>query len=523
MQRETSHSRLYDALIRGTRSLTPNPSVPIPQGFKVGTRPADAYTPYEQGLERMKIQLGHASTSYVSLLVYEQRLSENIRETRLHGDTEARRADRTVIVRQLNELALSELHMAFNDLCELLPPDTDSAPHEDDYLRKMTGFPLLEVPNRTEELKVKNVYIAARPGEGIVFLHVYAYGADHYGIFGHGSGVELLTTEPTRCPHLSLGEMVQGHQHPSIELPRTIRELIGEFSHSSIAIRKWLKSIHQFLGDKLCLVIADHTDFEIPWEMLTLAPNEYLGAAITTVRWQVVVGGDDIIPLTTSNEIYHGYALSYINRQELPGVEPEIKVFNEINAANYDDIIQFRNHLQRSDSDFALIYMACHGIFDADIRNIALGSQHNIQQRLRLADLRGRNLRLLNTSQGIVFLNACHSGRHKIDEKYIRDEYRRGFAELFLSKGARGVIGTLGGVGDTYAASIAHNLIVAFQSTPTMPIAVLLRQLRAHVVNNLSEDASDEDLLLFVYTFMYVYYGNPRAVLQLKKREEIVS
>jgi hypothetical protein len=73
------------------------------------------------------------------------------------------------------------------------------------------------------------------------------------------------------------------------------------FSLVNLELRKWLKQLRDKFGEQLCVVIADHTDFEIPWEMLELSPdespNEYLGALITTVRWRHVISGDNHVVL----------------------------------------------------------------------------------------------------------------------------------------------------------------------------------------------------------------------------------
>ncbi len=90
-----------------------------------------------------------------------------------------------------------------------------------------------------------------------------------------------------------------------------------------------------------------------------------------------------------------------------------------------------------------------------------------------------------------------------------------GFIELFLAKGARGVIGTLGAVGDSHAANFAHDLIQESLRSPNLSVAALLRKLRLRVVENLPEQPTTQDLLPFIYTFMYVYYGNPMTVLRL--------
>jgi CHAT domain len=187
-----------------------------------------------------------------------------------------------------------------------------------------------------------------------------------------------------------------------------------------------------------------------------------------------------------------------------------------------------REHLQRSEAGFGLVFLACHGIIGEDIRMSALGSQTDASQRWRMLEMRTMQLRLLRASRCIVFINACHSGRLKTDEKYLRDGFRRGFAERFLAKGAHGVMGTLGAVGDVYAGRIARDLLDAALQAPEVPLATHLSRLRADVVVKLrNADAlpgTDENrpikqdlLLLFIYTFMYVYYGSPCTLLRMER------
>jgi hypothetical protein len=65
----------------------------------------DPYTTYEIGIHRLLGQLGQALPRHAEALVYQQCLSENIALTRLHGDTETRRAERVAIIAESNALA----------------------------------------------------------------------------------------------------------------------------------------------------------------------------------------------------------------------------------------------------------------------------------------------------------------------------------------------------------------------------------------------------------------------------------
>ena len=66
----------------------------------------------------MLAQVGPDHPRYSEVLVYQQRLTENISRARRFGDTNLRQADRAEIIDQLNELALATLGISFNKLCQ---------------------------------------------------------------------------------------------------------------------------------------------------------------------------------------------------------------------------------------------------------------------------------------------------------------------------------------------------------------------------------------------------------------------
>ena len=136
-------------------------------------------------------------------------------------------------------------------------------------------------------------------------------------------------------------------------------------------------------------------------------------------------------------------------------------------------------------------------------------------------DLYNWKFRALKSFPSVVFMNACHSGRLcRNDRANIFDDgYRTGFATFFLERGAKGVVGTLGKVDDTYAAQIARNFFAEYKRNSNLTVAELLRNLRAEADRNLQIEDSTENYLLFLYTFMYIYYGHPLTVLQLTPAE----
>jgi hypothetical protein len=462
---------------------------------------------YEMGIQQLLQAIDPTHASYPDLLVYQQQLLENMRFATRYGDTETLRSDRNRVLDYLNQLTVSTLSISFNELSGLVLPQTVS-----EELETVES-------NVTETFSVRELYITAKLPPEVAILHVFADGADHYCVWGGNAEIEGMHTEPRPRPDLALADLARSLTGLGAQKVTTFQDRIGEFSHSNPKIRGWIKQLRRQFGERLHLIIVDYTDFEIPWEMLELAYNEYLGSLVSTVRWQHVIGDDDDIALDIALDECVGSVVAYIDHDATEARSPEPQLFDQLDVTTFDDIKLFRDCLQRGKIGFSLVYIGCHGIFDNESSDMALGSPINQQQRLRLAELRRRHLALFEHSRSIVFINAAHSGRLRAEERYLRDSYRRGFPELFLGKGARGVIGTLGEVEPAYAARIARQLIEEMLRGPQRPVAALLRDLRARVMISLPDDPTDEDVRALIYTFMYVYYGNPMAVLRLKRRE----
>lgn len=88
----------------------------------------DNFAHYEIGLASLLTQIGQGHSRYVEGLGYQTRLKENIDGARHHGDSETRRSERSEIIGQLNNLALSVLGKSFNELCSLETSPSKSSP-----------------------------------------------------------------------------------------------------------------------------------------------------------------------------------------------------------------------------------------------------------------------------------------------------------------------------------------------------------------------------------------------------------
>jgi len=83
----------------------------------------DIFDAYQKALTQLRTALGSDHSDYGDALLYEQRLTENMRSARRFGDTESLRAERAQIIDGLNRLALQDLGRSFNDLALAPPPN----------------------------------------------------------------------------------------------------------------------------------------------------------------------------------------------------------------------------------------------------------------------------------------------------------------------------------------------------------------------------------------------------------------
>ncbi len=86
----------------------------------------DIFDAYQKALTQLRTALGSGHADYADALLYEQRLTENMRSARRFGDTESLRAERAQIIDGLNRLALQNLGRSFNELA-LAPPSPPPA------------------------------------------------------------------------------------------------------------------------------------------------------------------------------------------------------------------------------------------------------------------------------------------------------------------------------------------------------------------------------------------------------------
>lgn len=368
-----------------------------------------------------------------------------------------------------------------------------------------------ERPSRTAIVHVED------SGEtGKIKLTCFGHYADHN-----------ISTLPFTPPNIRLADFVEVQKDA-----KTILEKIRAFSDDTANIKikfdspkgssdktnltllGWINILYQRIGETLQIVIYDHTDSEIPWEMLEIEPGKYLGAIVPIARWlPIPLSAIEFRKLIINPEQHKGRVIAYLDEDMLPDAITERQILESFDTQFQQSIHDLHVSLNQSLSEVGLVYLACPGMFAPYDSDAVAYSFWNYPGE-RLIPLHLELLETQGVARPIVFVNACHSGRvirHK-------DRWRlHGLPLVMLKRIASGYIGSLGQVNSRNANQIGHSILEAILNNRegVQPLQ-LLYQLRATAAQQLN---ANKELYInqldFIYTFMYVYYGNPLAQLQL--------
>jgi hypothetical protein len=380
-----------------------------------------------------------------------------------------------------------------------------------------------------QSLPLHQIVLDRRLSERVRILHVAPVAATHYHICSYWDETTEFSADI-----LSLGVsparfIAQKHLPWDI-----INKIKAKSANNPISFIRWLKTHLRHYGQDFSLIIHDDSDeSDMAWELihLNLRPGDCpllppeltgqvpLGALITITRWVPGLHWYDIEhELTVSEQTTGGRAVALFDHgQAMPYAQVERTAFERFDADRYGDIQSFKTRLSGNIINTGLIYIGSHGIIvnEEVEKNFVLSL--NRQEEIKVYDLAALPYFDDITARPIVIVNACHSAwlfRHQ--------GVRYGLPIALLQQIAKDFIGTIGPVGQKRAAQIAEAIFANLHATAQgVRLAQLLRDLRADAFRNLSQlqqsktPLTTEDWLDYLYTFMYVYYGNPFSRLQL--------
>jgi hypothetical protein len=350
--------------------------------------------------------------------------------------------------------------------------------------------------------------------EAVAQLTVQRDGEQYFTVHGINVSCPLGTVSSDRYgrPDMVLAEMLDDDDTSHHDIISYLKE--WSRTHDEIAV--WLNQLRAKFGADLRLVIWDDAGFNFPWEMLWLPvdavsglPGGWLGGLVSVARWTTLYPDNLRQPYSDDPVHCAGQVLAYVDE----AMADDYSAFLNYTSQEREEIKDLAKFLARTTDPaerFALLYVAAHGEYSPKRSRQKLASQSIGYWEDKLV--------ALSENSGLVFLNACHTGELGIDPR-LKDGMLRGFAQMFLLKGAQGVLATLGAVEDEHAREVARRVVAALAGSWGAEVSVVIRDLRAQTVAEMANELADDmaDLNPLFYTFMYVYFGNPATTVQLIK------
>lgn len=373
----------------------------------------------------------------------------------------------------------------------------------------LNGIASLNVPISNEEATAAPDWLeleqlATSPPEEMVFLHVSTHmkRKEAFQISYNHKG-RTLTEEAEPGAIINVAKLMQ-HQ----DAPGSILGKVRLFSQNTLPnFKRYMQRLHEHYGEALCLVITDTSGLEIPWEMFELDDWQQLGSIARVARWLPQRAGPRL-PFRLHNERHEGTAITYLDAGLGADATREEREMLQVTAKHYASLTDLETRLHQSLQQVSLIYVGCHGADGSTLQEQYPGTLSAAQ--LVLIDKH-------NEQRPLAFINACESGR------IVRNEWGdSSFVEVFLQRCASGYIGTLGRIGTSYASYIAGRMLALARQEEGLLIAEILRRLRAEAIKEfrkwsaISSHERNKAAFNVLYTFLYVYYGNPLARLWLR-------
>jgi hypothetical protein len=304
--------------------------------------------------------------------------------------------------------------------------------------------------------------------------------------------------------------------------PGDIYRAVLDWSRRQTDLTGWINTLRARSGDRLRLIIWDDTDFDIPWELLWLDADDerglrggHLGALVTVARWTNIreLGTPRFGQIMECS----GHVVGYFQ----PEMERDIVAFQPFEHRRHLELVPLLRELSHEELRAGLVYFGCHGAFGGGVAELLLGVADWME--INEVDMAG-----LRHHATMVCLNACHSGRAVLNIDQGEDALR-GFAELFLRKGARGCIASSGKVGDDEAHQVITQIVGDVAAAPDKPVAESLRDFRARAAAELPDPLpwvrmengridleGQRKVRAFLYSFMFLYFGPPLTTLRLR-------
>jgi hypothetical protein len=358
-------------------------------------------------------------------------------------------------------------------------------------------------------LDTVNIALAADRNPDIAILHIGA-GVGNRKL--QVSGYHACDDQDFEATITELEESLADvdDENPSLIVAKAVRG----YNRNLIApLAIWLESVFARTQKKVSLVLVEHVESRVPWEMLVLEPKKGvpIGAMVPIVRWTTVGLVTKKLELDPLRQDSHkGSVLNFVDQAALPNSKVEADALDACKGERFTDLGKFREGIKKPPNDLAAVFLSCHGIFAQDEKHkqhIKLVDQKNPRNNWQELDL---VLPELPPEPPMMIVNACHSARIlRINDSVA------GLPEFFLAEFARSYLGTLGAVDEEFAAEVGKQLIEEACSPEGVNIPDFLLRLRRKEAQAFN---GAQFARRYVSAFMYVFYGPLHSHLKLEKK-----
>ena len=233
-----------------------------------------------------------------------------------------------------------------------------------------------------------------------------------------------------------------------------------------------------------CLMIDEHTEFEIPWELLE-SGKKPVGVAFQTVRQRQIE--PEAAPM---NPCCRGGVLVYAHA--------EYGEWQRYQRQQFTVFQEFLSQMQKSAEEFGLVFI----------------DGFSVEEPLKSSPTAYiKRSKLFKSGTSIVFI----SGQLNLDASIGLSH--RTLLTNFLEHGEKGIVGTLRRIDRIRAKEVVEQFSDEHRRHPEWTVPEILRRLRERVWEALEDEVNENTCAAYLATFLHVYYGNPMTKLQLASAE----
>jgi nucleoside phosphorylase len=279
------------------------------------------------------------------------------------------------------------------------------------------------------------------------------------------------------------------HQH--IENSLAVDNLLSTIDDCNARVRnsdsclagkllKWLLKENDSSDKIECLIIDEHTDFEIPWELLEVGKKP-IGVSFQTVRKQ-----QNEVKEISMNSCCGGGVLIYAHA--------EYGGWQRYHRQHFTVFQEFLRHMQKTEVDFGLVFI----------------DGFSVEESLKSSPTAYiKRSKLFKCGTSIVFV----SGQLNLDASIGLNH--RTLLTNFLEHGAKGIVEAWRCFDRARAQEVVDNFSDAHKQHPEWTVPEILRRLRESVWETLNNEVNENTCAAYLATFLHIYYGNPMISLQL--------